>query len=237
QDASTSYHHKSIGGYNAAKLRRYQDVIENQFSRIDANGKSLGPNMEVLNMLNTKYLIVPDKNRQPVAQPNPNINGNAWFVDEIKWVNNADEEMAALNDLDSKATAVIDKRFEKDLPGFNPDIDSAATIILKSYEPNHVVYDSKTTLPSLAVFSEIYYQPGWKSFIDGKEMPHVRANYILRAMQVPAGDHTIEFKFRPETYYKGESISRISSLAVLLLSVAGIGWLVWQNRKKKTATN
>ncbi|MFN0276088.1 MAG: hypothetical protein ACKVPJ_10105 [Chitinophagales bacterium] len=232
-EAITSYHHKSIGGYNAAKLRRYQEIIEKQISRADSTGRSIGPNMEVLNMLNTKYLIVPDKNRQPVAQTNPNVNGNAWFVDEIQWVNNADEEMAALKDLDSKGTAVIDKRFEKDLAGFNPEVDSSATVTLKSYEPNHLTYQSKTTVPSLAVFSEVYYQPGWKSFIDGKEVPHVRANYILRAMQVPPGEHTIEFKFDEETYHKGESISRMSSLSVLFLSLIGIGWIIWNGRKSK----
>jgi len=230
-EAITSYHHKSIGGYNAAKLRRYQELIEHHITRVDSTGKSLGPNLEVLNMLNTKYLIVPGKDRQPVAQVNPNANGHAWFVDAITWADHADAEIAALNGLDSRGTAVIDKRFEKDLAGFNPGIDSSATISLTSYQPNHLIYQSNTNVPALAVFSEIYYQPGWKSFVDGKETPHVRANYVLRAMQVDAGKHTIEFKFSPETYKRGENISRLSSIALLVLSFVGIGWLLWQRKK------
>lgn len=234
QDASTSYYHKSIGGYNAAKLRRYQDLVEHQFSRSDAAGKNIGPNMEVINMLNTKYIIVPDKNKQPQAQPNPNANGNAWFVSNIQWVNNADEEMAALNDLDSKETAVIDKRFEKDLSGFTPEADSTASIQLKSYEPNHLVYETNTSVPGLAVFSEIYYQPGWKSFIDGKEVAHVRADYVLRAMPVSAGSHTVEFKFHPDTYFKGESIARISSVVLLIIAAIAIVRDILMRRKVKT---
>lgn len=233
QDASTSYYHKSIGGYNAAKMRRFQDVVTNQFSRQDEKGKSLGPNLEVINMLNTKYVIVPDNNKMPVAQLNPNANGNAWFIDNIQWVNNADEEMAALNNLDSKGTAVIDKQFENDLNGFSPEIDSAATIVLKSYAPDKLVYESNSSVNGLAVFSEIYYQPGWKSVIDGKEAPHVRADYLLRAIAIPAGKHTIEFTFHPDTYFKGESISRMSSVLMLILSALGIGFLIWNSRKKK----
>ncbi|MCD4744685.1 MAG: YfhO family protein, partial [Bacteroidales bacterium] len=187
-DASTSYFHKSIGGYHGAKLRRYQELYD---FHIKMN------NINVLNMLNTKYVIQTDNNKQPQARQNPGALGNAWFVENYKIVENADEEIAALNDFDPVKTAIIDNSFKNELSGFNPKIDSSARIYQTEYKPNHLTYQYKSNNDQIAVFSEIYYDKGWNAYIDGNLMPHFRSNYVLRAMIVPKGEHTIEFKFEP----------------------------------------
>ena len=214
-DASTSYFHRSIGGYHGAKLKRYQELIENCISK---------NNMSVLDMLNTKYLIVSDKGQQPVAQLNPGAIGAAWFVDTVKTVENADAEINALNSFNPRTIAFVDKRFENTLKSFAPQHDSTATIKLNSIVCNHLVYETQTALPQFCVFSEIYYDKGWNAYIDGQKADYVRANYVLRAMAVPAGKHKIEFKFEPEVYFTGEKISLAGSIVLLLLFAAG-AWI------------
>jgi len=215
-DASTSYFHKSIGGYHGAKLRRYQELIEHHLAK---------QNMSVYNMLNTKYFIVPGQDKQPTVQVNMKALGNAWFVGHVQWVNNADEEINALTKFNPADTVVIDKRFEADLKGITIARDTTAIINLKEYKPNHLTYESKASTVQLAVFSEIYYARGWNAFVDGKPAPYFRANYVLRAMVVPAGKHEIEFRFDPPVYRIGEKISLASSI-LLFLMIAGGGILL-----------
>ncbi len=219
-DASTSYFHKSIGRYHGAKIRRYQELYDHQIKN--------NMNMAVLNMLNTKYIIQPDNNKQPTVVPNPQACGNAWFAKEIKWVNNADEELDALTNFDPEKTAVIDKRFKEMVGNFEPTADSTAKVKLISYAPNDLKYQVNTHKDQLAVFSEIYYPKGWNAYIDGKPTPHFRADYVLRAMIIPAGKHLVEFKFEPKAYYIGEKISLASSLLVILLVV---GYLIWEIKR------
>jgi len=207
-DASTSYNHKSIGGYHAAKLRRYQELIEEHIQK---------GNMNVLNMLNTKYFIVQGQGGEPTAQFNPNACGNAWFADEYKLVANADEELKSVGDFNPLQTAIVDKRFEANIKGIQIGTDSLSNIRLLSYEPNTLVYESNSAAQKLAVFSEIFYQPGWSATIDGKDAEIIRVNYVLRALSVPAGQHKIEFKFQPTSYAIGEKIAMASSLIILLL--------------------
>ncbi len=222
-DASTSYFHKSLGGYHGAKLRRYQELIDYQLSK---------GNMNVFNMLNTKYFIVPEeKTGQPQVQINMQALGNAWFVNNAHMVNNADEEINALTDLVPTETAVYDKRFENQVSGHLISKDESATIVLTDYKPNHLTYKSQTSREQLAVFSEIYYDKGWNAYIDGKPAPYFRADYVLRAMIVPTGTHTIEFKFEPNVYKTGEKISFASSLLLVLLALGTIGFMVQRKRK------
>lgn len=220
-DASTSYFHKSVGGYHGAKLRRYQEIIEHHLVK---------GNMNVFNMLNTKYFIVPDQNKQPQPQVNFEALGNAWFVRDIKMVKNADEEINALDTFRPKETAIVDQRFESFVKGQTFTYDSTATISLKSYSPNHLVYESNAVKGQLAVFSDIYYDKGWTAYINGKEAPHFRADYILRAMFVPAGKNTVEFKFRPRVYYTGEKISLASSSILLLALLSVFGWMIYKRK-------
>lgn len=224
-DASTSYFHKSLGGYHGAKLRRYQELIDYQLSK---------GNMNVYNMLNTKYFIVPDqKGGQPQMQINMQALGNAWFVNNAHMVNNADEELNALTDFVPNETAIYDKRFENQVKGHFISKDTLGKISLTDYKPNHLVYKSETTKEQLAVFSEIYYKDGWNAYIDGKPAPYFRADYVLRAMIVPAGNHVIEFKFEPQIYKTGEKISLASSILLVLLAIGGIGLMI----KKKSETS
>ena len=218
QDGSTSYYHKSIGGYHGAKLRRYQDLIEH-YIVIDPNGNhKINPN--VLNMLNTKYIIV-DRTKEPHL--NPTALGHAWFVEDVAWVSNADEEIASLEGLDPSKIAVIDKRFEAQLNGFTNGWDSTATVYLDKYDINDITYKTKTAKEQLAVFSEIYYDDGlskWEALIDGQPAPIVRANYVLRALRIPAGEHTVEFVFKPKAYGKLEVVSVAFSVLILLSLLA-----------------
>ena len=209
-DASTSYFHKSIGGYHGAKLRRYQELIENQISK---------SNMSVLNMLNTKYFIIAGEDRTPVAQRNFDALGHAWFVEDVKLVDNADQEMEAITHFHPADTVIMDKRFENELNTYTTGRDSLAFIRLISYAPNDLNYEYKTEKNGLAVFSEIYYPKGWNAYVDGEPTPHFRANYVLRAMVLPAGSHQVEFKFEPKVYLVGEKISLISSITLLVLII------------------
>jgi len=224
KDALTAYYHKSIGGYHGAKMRRFQELIEWHLSK---------QNMEVYNMLNVKYFLVADSTGRQFAERNPFVNGNAWFVNEIKWVNNADEEIVALNGLKSKQTAVIDKQFESTLNGSNTTADSSATIKLTKYQPNQLNYIAENKNEALAVFSEIYYDKGWNAYIDGNLVPHIRADYVLRALKIPAGKHEIVFKFEPQTVVLGEKIAYASSgvlYGALVLIVAVLYFMKKKNQ-------
>lgn len=243
-DALTSFHHRSVGGYHPAKLRRYQDLIEAAiFPEIQQLGQTLNKGFtdstlraafaqsSVLNMLNTKYLIF--KGDQAPLQ-NPAALGSAWFVSELKNVKSADEELAALKGLNTRSTAVVDVAAFPDAAKIQATKDSAASVKLLSYSPNELKYESNASKEGVVVFSEIYYAKGWKAFVDDKETPHFRANWVLRAMQVPAGKHTITFKFEPESYYKGEQYTLYGSIVVLLL-LAGLVAAGYRAEKKGAA--
>lgn len=199
-DASTSYFHKSIGGYHGAKLKRYQELIDSHISK---------GNMQVLNMLNTKYFIL----QNGKVNRNPNVLGNAWFIKDTKIVENADAEILALNNFDASSIAIIDKRFKSLIKEFSSD--SLSSIKLDEYQPNYLKYSSSSKENQIAVFSEVYYDKGWNSYIDGELVSHFRANYILRAMNIPKGNHTIEFRFEPEIFKIGERISLASSILLI----------------------
>lgn len=179
-------------------------------------------------MLNTKYIILPGQGQQQQVYPNTQALDNAWFVDSVKMVNNADEEMNALNDFNPVTTVIVDKRFASQVQGLQPGYDSTATVKMDGYAPNDLKYTSKSSRESVIVFSEIYYQPGWDAFIDGKKADHFRCNYILRGMRVPAGEHQIEFKFEPQSYFAGEKVAYGSSAIILLLALG----LVYHDRRK-----
>ena len=230
---NTAYWHKSVGGYHAAKLRRYQEMIEEHISGemsalfkavADAEGDMEqldASQFPVLNMLNTKYFIFPLQGGQTLPLPNPHAMGNAWFVNEVQYVNNANEEIEAIHGLNPSETAVVDKRFEAVVKPMASD--STAAIRLVSYEPNNLKYEVDSKTGGTIVFSEIYY-PGWRSSIDGQEVPHGRANYILRAMNVPAGKHEVEFSFDPVSLHVTENIATIA-LGLLALAALVMAFL------------
>jgi hypothetical protein len=218
--ARASFFHKSIGGYHAAKPRRMQQLFDYQIAK---------NNLESLNFLNVKYLIQTDKDGKEFPIANPEANGNAWFVSQVKLVHSADEEMKALDKFDSKNVAVINaKEFEIKKTAFAKD--SSATITLDSYQPNDLKYTSVNTNEGLAVFSEMYYNNGWNAYIDGKKVAHLQADYVLRALPIPAGKHSIEFKFEPQVVQTGSTITLVSSIGILLLLIGGI----YFERKKST---
>jgi hypothetical protein len=222
QDGRTSYFHKSIGGYHAAKMGRYQDLIEFQLGK---------QNMQIFNMLNVKYFIIPDDNGKEEAQQNPNVNGNAWFVNEIKYVQTANEEIKALDSLNTKKIAIL-----KDLNSYGFEdskkynVDSLATIKLTKYSLNALSYESFSNQNEFAVFSEIYYKDGWNAYIDGELKPHLNVNYVLRGLEIPAGNHRIEFKFEPKVIQTGSTISLMSYVLLFLIP---LGWFLY-NKKKPT---
>ncbi len=214
-DASTSYFHKSIGGYHGAKLRRYQDIINRYLG-----GNNVGSDgfWNVINMLNTKYLITPQNNK-PIAMANPDAFGNAWIVSDIKWVATPNEEIAAIENTDVKTTAIVNDEFRNVVGDFNPSSVSG-TIKLDSYKPNELVYSFNSSKDELVVFSEIWTNKGWTLWIDGKESPLIRADYILRAAVIPAGNHEIMMRYEPKIWKVGNTIQFISSL-ILILGLIG----------------
>lgn len=215
----TSYFHNSIGGYHAAKPGRMQDLFDFYISK---------NNMSVLNMLNVKYIIVPTE-EGPIAQQNPNAMGNAWFVENIKWVNSPDEAILSLVDTDLKTTAIVNADLESKLKVSNQQ-DSIASIQLLSQQLNELVYSSSSAKDQFAVFSEMYYGNGWKSFIDGKEMPHYNVNYVLRGMEIPSGKHTITFKFEPQVVKTGSKIALASSILLGILTLGGL-FLIFRRKE------
>ena len=214
-ETTTSYFISSVGGYHAVKLRRYDDLINEYFSETD-NKKTLN----ILNMLNTKYILLGSL-QEPRAEINPNANGNAWFVSDIQFVKTPNEEIKAVGEIDNKKTAVVSVEGQKYFEGKNLQSDSTAVIELKNYQPNQLDFKTQSKTPQLAVFSEIYYPKGWKMLLDGKEVPYIKANYLLRAVFVPAGNHEVRMVFEPEVIEKGKMISMSAFGIFLLLSVGG----------------
>ncbi|MBF0576716.1 hypothetical protein [Dysgonomonas sp. GY617] len=242
-ETKTSYYHKSIGGYHAAKLKRYQELIDYRLQgeinsiiksfdsqNIDSIIGSLQKNT-ALNMLNAKYIIF-----HPEQAPlqNPYAMGNAWFVDNYIFADNADKEIEALNTLDVGSTAIVDKRFENQLSGFTIVPDSTATIELTEYKPNTLKYKSSAKSEQLAILSEMYYPNGWEAYIDGKPATHFCADWTLRAIRVPAGEHEIEFKFEPHSYNTARAIASASSGILILLLIGSIGSLFYRKKDKYT---
>jgi hypothetical protein len=220
-ESKTSYFHKTIGGYSPAKLRRYQDMIEYHLSQ------NMNPN--VLNMLNTRYLIV-NTQQGPQVQRNPGALGNVWFVDRLQWVNSPDEEIVALKDFNPAQTAFIDKEWQSSLPGWEAlqhEKDSTASIRLTDYaNPGNLFYESSSAMPHLAVFSEVFYKT-WHVYIDGVEAPLVRVNYILRGLAVPAGEHRIEFRCVDDVYELGAGVSMTASILVGIILAGLLGYALW----------
>lgn len=215
----TSYLHNSIGGYHPAKLALYDDLKREHLEK---------GNIRVFNMLNAKYFIVTDpQSKQPVVQQNPGALGPAWFVDAIRYINNANEEIRALDDFNPQDTAIVDKR-EQGKILFPPQSDTTATIQLLENANDRIVYKSSSKSNGFAVFSEIYYPNGWKAFIDGKETPIARTNYVLRGLSITAGDHTIEFRFEPASYVIGDRISLVVGIISILILLYAM-FVLWKN--------
>ncbi len=225
-ETTTSYFKSSVGGYHAVKLRRYDDLINQYFSETD-NKKT----MNILNMLNTKYILLGSL-QEPRAEINPNANGNAWFVSDIQFVKTPNEEIKAVGEIDNKKMAVVLVEDQKYFEGKNLQSDSTAVIELKNYQPNQLEFKTQSKTPQLAVFSEIYYPKGWKMLLDGKEVPYIKANYLLRAVFVPAGNHEVRMVFEPEVIEKGKMISMSAFGIFLLLSVGGFLKFRRRNIKK-----
>lgn len=227
-DARTSYRLKSLGGYSAAKLRRYQDLIDVYLSK---------GNLNVISLLNAKYIVVPDENGQPQPQLNPDAMGNAWFVSELIPAASADEEMALLGEIDLRNVAVVDQSFAEAVTNWSPGIPEEASIRLEKYTPRYLDYRSHASAPGTVVFSEIYYPYGWKVTIDGVPAEHFRADYTLRALNIPAGDHAIHFEFAPDSVRKGDTLAIVCILAMYLIILGLIGINVYKRIKtaKKTA--
>lgn len=227
-DATTSFFHKSVGGYSAAKLQRYQDIIDRHLSG--------GINLNVLNMLNTRYVITRGQDGQPAVNQNPEALGNAWFVNEIVWVDSPDQEIAALDEFNPQTTAFIDRCWADKLPNvaqLQHDSDSATIVLTEYVNPGNLIYQSKNNKDQLAVFSEVYYKT-WKAYIDGQETPIVRVNYILRGLPIPAGQHKIEFKCVDEVYILSNKISTCSSWIVGIVALGLVVALVLKKRKEET---
>jgi hypothetical protein len=240
----TSYYHKSIGGYHAAKLRRYQEVVERYISpemqslyravseaggdMTKVNGDSIFP---VLNMLNAKYFILPLQDGQTVPIQNPYVYGNAWFIDELQYVDNANLEMDGLGKLDLRHQAVADRKFKAQL-GEAVVQDTASVVTIKAYEPNRLTYDVNSGKGGILVFSEIYY-PGWTATVDGEPAELGRVDYLLRAMQVKPGRHEVVLSFFPKSVNTTETIAYISYV-ILLLVVAGAVFMEYRRRQKQS---
>jgi len=218
-DGSTSFFFNSVGGYHAAKPRRYQELFDFQI----ANN-----NIEVLNMLNTRYIIYPGEENRESVQLNEDANGNAWFVEEIEWVGSADEEIRALDSLNTKRTAVVNREYEGFLAGFQPRKELDSQIELTSYSPNEMRYRSNSESEQLAVFSEMFYEQGWNAYVDGELTPHFRVNYVLRALRIKGGEHEIVFKFEPGVIETGNRVTLASYF--LLLLIPGAWYLIDRKR-------
>lgn len=224
-DATTSRWHRSVGGYHAAKLQRYQDLIDHQLTKL---------NPRVINMLNTRYVITPNEKGVPQAVLNQEAFGAAWFAQQISVVEGANQEMLALDSTDLRTTAVVEKGFASSLASLPTIADSTSFIRLVSYKPQEVIYQTQNSQDALAVFSEIYYPEGWKMTIDGAEAPILRANYVLRAARIPQGEHTIKFVFAPESMKYTEQISKYALFLCLGGLLAFLVTALIEGRKKKS---
>ena len=223
-DASSSSFYKTIGGYHAAKLKRFDELIQNQFAN--------SVNQDVLDMLNAKYFVTKDpQNGSYKMTRNATALGNAWIVKGVQFVKNSDEEMKAISSFDPKQEAIVDDQYQKLIDTTRLGADPTAFIKMEKYHPDHIEYSYSAPRDVIAVFSEIYYDKGWNMYIDGKEKPYFRADYVLRAAQLEAGNHKVEFKFEPQSYYTGEKISLAGS--ILLVCFLGFGF--YTDNKKKLA--
>lgn len=229
-ETNTSYFKSSVGGYHAVKLRRYDDLINEYFGKMDTVKVP-----RILNMLNTKYMIFGDAEK-PQAVANPQTNGNAWFVSEVKFVNSPNEEIKQIGEVDTKKIAVVSKDDQKYFDGKPMQADSAAFLNLTKYQPNELEFKTQSKTPQLAVFSEIYYPKGWKMMIDEKEVPYIKADYLLRAVHVPAGNHTVKMIFEPAVIQTGKLISLICFGLFLLLSGAGI-YFLYRKKEENSSVN
>lgn len=233
-DAITSYFHASIGGYHGAKLGRYQDLIDYHLSNEIAGlietlqqGNTDFTNIEVLNMLNTRFIKAGDTRNAVII--NEQALGNAWLVSELQKVNSADEAIAALSDIQPGQTAVLNTAdFSVEQSNFNQQ----GSISLESYQPNELVYQANLTGESFAVFSEIFYPDGWQVYIDDAPVEHVRVNFILRGLQLPAGEHTIRFAFQPQSYFLGSNISLVSSIILAAMLLVSVVWSIRRPQKE-----
>ncbi|MCA6435732.1 MAG: YfhO family protein [Bacteroidetes bacterium] len=246
-DAQTSYYHKSIGGYHGAKLKRYQELIDFQLMPNNGGGEigffrqnagkafasdsainALMGQLNVINMLNTKYFIIPGGGEQRTEIPleNKQANGPAWFVKELKFVNSADSEIVLVGKVNTKTTAVVNEKFKGEL-GLKNNYSGEGTIKLSSYEPNELTYECNSKSDNFIVFSEIYYPKGWNAYINGTIVPHVQVNYVLRGLPIKAGQSTIVFKFEPTAYYTGNTYALIGSILVLIV----IGLALFMHKK------
>jgi hypothetical protein len=222
--ARTSYFHQSIGGYHAAKPAGMQDLFDFHIYR---------NNLRVLNMLNVKYIIQQDEEGRSYAITNPEVNGNAWFITRLLEVQSADKEIKALDSLDVLNEAVVNTSDFSQINQFNFPKDSLAYINLKEYKPNHLTYITNNSNNGLAVFSEMYYPGDWKAYIDGKSVDHFKVNYVLRALNIPKGNHTVEFKFEPKVIETGGKITLASSILMIIMFLGGGLFSIFRLRKKK----
>jgi hypothetical protein len=222
--AKTAYFHQSITGYHAAKPAGMQDLF---------NFHVYNGNLTVLNMLNVKYVIRQDEEGNTFPIENPNANGNAWFVKQLKPVENANAEIMVLDSLDTKNVAVVNTSTFKDITQLQYQVDSTASISLIDYEPNHLTYASKNSNEGVAVFSEMYYKNGWNAYIDGIERDYFKVDYVLRALTIPSGAHKIEFKFEPEVVVQGSKITLASTILLGLVIVGGLGFSFWKSKKEE----
>lgn len=218
--ARAAYFHNSLSGYHAAKLKRYNELYDFHIAK---------NNLNVLSMLNTKYIIAEDEEGNKFPFTNTETNGNAWFVQELRKVSSANEEIQLLDSLDTKRVAITSI---SDLSTKTFTIDSSATITVETYKPNNIVYKSSSNVDGFAVFSEVFYDKGWNAYLDGALVPHTRVDYVLRAMSVPAGEHTIEFKFEPKVIQTGSRIALASSVMFALLIIGGLFYRLKTNKKQ-----
>lgn len=241
--ARSNYFHKSVGGYSAVRPRKADQLFMYQvepkigdvLQSLNQQTMSLGKSLPALNLMNVKYMLLQANDGQDVPIENPYANGNAWFVSRVKMVKTPDEEMKSLATLDSKNEAVVNKtKFADAGMKMSYTVDSTAAIVVSEYKPNYLKYTSNNKNEGLALFSEVYYANGWNAFIDGKPVPHFEADYLLRAMKIPAGKHTIEFKFEPQVVKTGSSIALFSFIAMFLLLFLAAGHKEY-TRSKETA--
>ncbi len=230
-ETNTSYFIASVGGYHAVKLRRYDDLVNTYFFANDSIKQKQIP--EILNLLNTKY-VVGGSPEQPQIQQNPLANGNAWFVSDVRFANTPNEEIDAIGGINTKKTAVVSTSDKKYFNGKPLAADSTAQISLIKYQADELKFATKSQTPQLAVISEIYYPKGWKMILDGKETPYIKANYLLRAVHIPAGNHSLKMIFEPEVIQTGKTVSLIAFGTFLLLSGFGIWFLLKAKSTEKT---
>jgi hypothetical protein len=224
QETHTSHFHKSLGGYHPAKLRIYQDIIERYLSE--------NPNQQVLNALNTKYIVLQNpQTGQQTAIPNADAYGNCWLVKKVRLVKDAAEELQAIGNTNLKDTAIVLQTFSGQVT--QPQWDSSSVITLTRFENDTLEYSADCKSPQFAVFSEVYYPYGWNAYIDGKKTEVIKTDYVLRGLSIPAGKHNVKFIFEPSSYYTGDKIGYTGSWLIIIFVLGGFFMEWWQTRKSK----